>query len=225
MPVRARRDPTAAAVRDDYASLAAVYDAMAGLPGIREFYPEWRQALLEASRRRGARLRVLVARRKSARVRWYRQDMTQLRLDLRADAVTCHGDALNHVLDRRHLERVFRNVAAILGEGGLFIFDLSTPHMLRWLHGRDKLFTAGGHVCVASNDLDERTGIATFRHIWFVKSGRHYLRHDVIVRQRAYPDAELRAMLRAARLRLERITVQRSVEGRAARKIYVAVKA
>ena len=164
------------------------------------------------------------ARRKSARVQWYRQDLTRLRLPFRGDAVTCHFDALNHVLVRRDLERVFRNVAAVLQEGGLFVFDLNTGHMLRWLSGREKLFTVGRNVFMASNALDARTGIATFRQLWFVRTGRHYQRRDVIVRERAYSDTDLRAMLRAAGLRLIQVAVQRRVEGRAARKIYVAVK-
>ena len=74
-----------------------------------------------------------VARRKSARVRWVRQDVERLRLDVQADVVTCHFDALNHVLEADGLQRVFVNVARILGPGGLFQFDLNTRFMLRWL--------------------------------------------------------------------------------------------
>ena len=46
----------------------------------------------------GPRRRVL-ARRKSSAVRFVRQELTELKLDVRADFVTCHFDALTHILD------------------------------------------------------------------------------------------------------------------------------
>src|SRR5512140_925317 len=50
-----------------------------------------------------------VARRKSRRVLWVRQDLTSLALDVTADVATCHFDALNHILDSKDLQRVFTN--------------------------------------------------------------------------------------------------------------------
>jgi SAM-dependent methyltransferase len=164
------------------------------------------------------------ARAKSARVRWYRQDMTRLRIPERADLVTCHFDALNHVLDPADLERVFANVAATLRVGGLFQFDLNTAQMLRWLGGREKLFRVGRHVFTASNEFDARTGIATFHQVWFVRTGRLYERRDVTVRERAYEDRDLRAMLRRAGLRLLKVTVQRRIGNAPSRKLYLAVR-
>ena len=165
------------------------------------------------------------ARAKSGRVRWYRQDMTRLRIPERADLVTCHFDALNHVLDPADLERVFANVAATLRVGGLFQFDLNTAQMLRWLGGREKLFRVGRHVFTASNEFDARTGIATFRQVWFVRKGRLYERRDITVRERSYADKDLRAMLRRAGLRPLKVTVQRRVGNAPSRKLYLAVRA
>jgi SAM-dependent methyltransferase len=164
------------------------------------------------------------ARAKSGRVRWYRQDMTRLRVPERADLVTCHFDALNHVLDEVDLERVFANVAATLRVGGLFQFDLNTLHMLQWLGGREKLFRVGRHLFTASNEFDARTDIATFHQVWFVRTGRLYERRDVTVRERAYADKDLRAMLQRAGLRLLKVTVQRRIGTLPTRKHYLAVK-
>jgi len=164
------------------------------------------------------------ARAKSANVRWYCQDVARLRIPERADLVTCHFDALNHVLDGRDLERVFANVARTLRSGGLFQFDLATVHWLRWLGGREKLFRVGQDVFMASNEFDERTGVATFRQLWFVRKGSLYERRDIVVRERAYEDADLRAMLRRAGLRLLKVTVQRRVGRLPVRKLYLAIK-
>jgi ubiquinone/menaquinone biosynthesis C-methylase UbiE len=165
-----------------------------------------------------------VARRKSARVRWVRQDLERLRLDVQADVVTCHFDALNHVLEADGLQRVFVNVARILRPGGLFQFDLNTRFMLQWLSTSEKLFRVGPHSFTAYNAFDAETGIATFHQLWFVKQGRLFRKFEVSVDERAFDDVELRRMLGDAGLRLERVTVQRRLKGRPIRKVYMAVR-
>ena len=165
-----------------------------------------------------------VARRKPARVRWVRQDLERLRLDVRADVITCHFDALNHVLDAGALQRVFLNVARILRPGGLFQFDLNTRFMLQWLSTSEKLFRVGPHAFTAFNEFDAASGIATFHQLWFVKRGRLFRKFEASVRERAFDDAAVRRMLRAAGLRLERTTVQRRLKGRPIRKVYLAVR-
>jgi SAM-dependent methyltransferase len=163
-----------------------------------------------------------VARRKSSGVRWYRQDLRRLRLPERADVVTCHFDALNHVLRETGLQRVFENVARILAPGGLFQFDLNTRPMLRWLGGRQKLLRAGPHWYVADNQFDPSTGVATFRQHWFVAQGGFYRRMEITVRERAYEDRTLRRLLRRAGMSLVDVWVQRRVAGRPGRKVYLA---
>src|SRR5512143_834903 len=151
------------------------------------------------ARRRGLRVvgvdrseaMLRVARRKSSAVRWYRQDLAALRIAERADVVTCHFDALNHVLREAELQRVFHNVARVLREGGLFQFDLNTRHMLRWLGGREKLLRAGRHWYMADNAFDPSTGVATFRQVWFIARGWLHRRVEVTVQERAYHDREL----------------------------------
>lgn len=165
-----------------------------------------------------------VARRKSSAVRWHRQDLTRLRLAERADAATCHFDALNHVLGEADLQRVFDRVARVLVPGGLFQFDLNTRHMLRWLGGRQKILRAGRHWYVADNAFDPATGVATFRQHWFVARGPLYRRMEITVQERAYEDGDLRLMLRRAGMRLVKVQAQRTVEGRPGRKVYLALR-
>ncbi len=179
----------------------------------------WRVIGIDSSR---AMLRQ--ARRKSSDVHWYCRDATRrLHLAERTDAVTCHGDALNHILDARALQRAFLNVAGILREGGLFLFDLNTGNMLRWLNGREKLFHAGRHWFVATNEFDAKSGVATFHHTWFVARGRLFEKREVTIRERAYPDADVRRMLRAAGFRVANVKTQREVDGRPARLLYTAI--
>lgn len=165
-----------------------------------------------------------VARRKSRRVRWIRQDLRRLALDVTADVATCHFDALNHILDAKDLQRVFVNAARLVRPGGLFLFDLNTRFCLELLGASEKLFRVGPDVFMAYNAFDRKTGVATFHQLWFVRRGRRYERSLVTVKTRSFEDARLRRMLRAAGFRLEQASVMRRVKGRPFRKLYVAVR-
>jgi ubiquinone/menaquinone biosynthesis C-methylase UbiE len=67
------------------------------------------------------------ARKKSRRVRWYRQDLRKLDLKERADVVTCHFDALSHILVPQDLQRVFFNAARILNTSSEISESRSEP--------------------------------------------------------------------------------------------------
>jgi ubiquinone/menaquinone biosynthesis C-methylase UbiE len=164
------------------------------------------------------------ARKKSRRVRWYRQDLTRLDLKERADVVTCHFDALDHILVPKDLERVFVRVARIMNEGGLFQFDMNTEHWFRWLRVHEKLFRVGPHFFMAYNEYDPKRRIATFHQLWFVKRGGTYRKREVVVQERSYCTAEIRRMIKKAGLRLLKLKIQSKLEGRPIRMLYLARK-
>ena len=164
------------------------------------------------------------ARKKSKRVRWHCQDLTRLNLKAGADVVTCHFDALDHILVPRDLQQVFVNVARMLNEGGLFQFDMSTEHWFRWLGSQEKLFCPGPNYLMASNEYDTKSRIATFHQLWFIPKGRLYEKRKVKVQERAYTSAEIRGMIKKAGLRLLRMKIQRKIEGKPARLLYLVRK-
>jgi ubiquinone/menaquinone biosynthesis C-methylase UbiE len=165
-----------------------------------------------------------VARRKAPGIRWVRSDLSRLRLGVEADVVTCHFDALNHILDADDLQRVCHTVARLLRPGGVFQFDLNTRFFLEWLSTSEKLFRPGPHCFTSYNAFDRATGIATFSQLWFVKVGPLFRKFEVRVRTRSYEDTDLRSMLTVAGLYLERVAVMRRLKGRPIRKLYVAAK-
>jgi SAM-dependent methyltransferase len=164
------------------------------------------------------------ARKKSSRVRWYRQELTELNIEERADVVTCHFDSLNHVLDARGLQKIFVNVGGVLTQGGVFQFDLSTDRLLRWLATSEKLFRVGDSYFTACNEYDRRRRVATFHQLWFVKKGRLYERREITLQERAYETADVRRMLLRAGMRLLSARVQRRLKGKPARIVYLARK-
>ncbi len=164
------------------------------------------------------------ARRKSRRVRWYCRDARKLRLRERADAVTCHFDALNHVLSPEEMQEVFHRVAGILDPGGLFVFDVSTEHWFRWLHGRDKLSRIGKYFVTASNRYDPGSRIVEFSQLWFIPRGRLYEKRMIRVKERPYTAAEIRRFARQAAFRV--LTVENTwiLEGKTVRLSFVLEK-
>lgn len=59
-------------------------------------------------------------------------DMRALDLDGRQfDLVTCLADAVNHLLDEASLRAAFREAAAVLRPGGLYVFDANTLRAFR----------------------------------------------------------------------------------------------
>lgn len=164
------------------------------------------------------------ARTKSNRVRWYCQDLRDLRLKERADAVTCHFDALNHILQPRELQKVFIRVAGILNPGGLFQFDINTEYWFRWLNGREKLFCMGNTYLTSSNHYDPERRIVNMRHLWFIPKKGLYERRDLEVKERPYTTAEIRALAARAGLRVLRVRIQRRLEGKPIRTIYILEK-
>jgi ubiquinone/menaquinone biosynthesis C-methylase UbiE len=165
------------------------------------------------------------ARKKSKGVHWICQDLRDLHLTEKADVATCHFDAINHILNARDLQAVFKKIARILNKGGLFQFDLNTDFWFRWLHAHEKLFRIGRNYMMASNEYDAEKRIVTFRQLWFVRQGRTYRKREVCVREAAYSRSEIRGMLRKAGLTPLKISVNRKLEGKPIRLLYLARKA
>ncbi len=164
------------------------------------------------------------ARKKSKRVRWIRQDIRKLNLDVKADVVTCHFDALNHILSASELQKVFTGVAGVLNKGGLFQFDLSTDFWLLWLSVREKLGRFGKNYCMSTNAYDAENRIATFNQLWFVKHGNVYKKREIRVQEAAYTRSQIRSMLRKAEFSTVKISPDVRIEGKTARLLYLARK-
>ena len=67
---------------------------------------------------------IEIARKNNPHIIYEVADMIQYRPSASFDLVTCTGDALNHILNIRDVEQIFRNVYGYLREGGFFIFDI-----------------------------------------------------------------------------------------------------
>lgn len=67
---------------------------------------------------------IAIARERNPEICYEVADMIQYRPEKRFDLVTCTGDAMNHIIDLKDVEQIFKNVYSYLEEGGYFIFDI-----------------------------------------------------------------------------------------------------
>lgn len=67
---------------------------------------------------------IAIARGNNPEIDYEVADMIQYQPEKRFDLVTCTGDALNHIIDLKDVEQIFKNVYGYLNEGGYFIFDI-----------------------------------------------------------------------------------------------------
>lgn len=67
---------------------------------------------------------IEIAKQRNPEIFYEVADMITYRPKKHFDLVTCTGDALNHIMDLRDIEKIFQNVYSYLNEGGYFIFDI-----------------------------------------------------------------------------------------------------
>ncbi len=67
---------------------------------------------------------IAIARESSPEIHYEVADMIQYRPERTFDLVTCTGDALNHILELKDVEQIFKNVYGYLSRDGYFIFDI-----------------------------------------------------------------------------------------------------
>lgn len=67
---------------------------------------------------------IRIAKTRNPEIFYEVADMVTYRPEKTFDLVTCTGDALNHIMDLKDVDRIFQNIYEYLNEGGHFIFDI-----------------------------------------------------------------------------------------------------
>ena len=140
------------------------------------------------------------ARRRAPQAEFLLEDARSFHMDSRFGAVFSTFDSLNHILSIEELDSVFRNVHAALEAGGLFVFDLNMSESFETLwHG---VFASVEDDCVSvtQGSYDPEAGLGCAAVTIFERDGE-WRRLDVTVRERCYPEDEVRARLEAAGFR------------------------
>ncbi|MGC9367348.1 MAG: class I SAM-dependent methyltransferase [bacterium] len=115
----------------------------------------------------------------------------------RFDATLSLFDSLNHVMELKELETVFKNVYSVLKPGGIFLFDLNMKEGFekRW-KGSFNL-VEDDHVCAIRSCYDQDSKIGKFEVTVF-RFFDDWIRSDVSLLQRCYPQEKVVSALRKA---------------------------
>ncbi len=104
------------------------------------------------------------------------------------DAAICSFDGYNYLTKPADVASSFARVYESLNEGGLFIFDVSTPYKYEniladnaYVYEYDDLFLSW------QNYYNEKTKLCDFYLTFFIKNGAAWHRVDETQRQRRYP--------------------------------------
>lgn len=104
-------------------------------------------------------------------------NQTMERLDLygTVDAVVCTLDGINYVKPEK-LRDVFHRVHLFLEPGGVFIFDIHTPSMLKSLDGEVFLDETEAVYCVWRTEFDEKENACVYGMDIFAREGKKWTR-------------------------------------------------
>jgi SAM-dependent methyltransferase len=125
------------------------------------------------------------------------QDMCEIDLYGTVDACVCCLDSVNYVTEKERLKKCFSLVNNFMNDGGLFIFDVNTPHKFKNTYGNNAYILENENVlCAWQNSFDENTGICEFDLSFFVEGEDGlYERFDEEQVEKMYTDQELRTLL------------------------------
>lgn len=156
--------------------------------------------------------RAYAAKPEDSNVLYLEQDMRSFELYGTVGAVVCCLDSLNYLLGNGDLAACFRTVHNYLDPGGLFLFDMNTPHKFRTVYGNNAYVLEaerpeedGGTdiFCAWQNFYDEKTRVCDFDlSIFEEQPDGSYLRSDEHQQERCYDLEEIRSALATSGMEL-----------------------
>ena len=129
---------------------------------------------------------------------YLQQSMDHLDLYGTVEAAVCCLDSLNYLTDVRTLRRMLRRLHLFIAPGGVFLFDINSPHKLRALDGQIFLDEREDVYCVWRTEFEKRSRICTFGMDIFRREGDGWQRYGEEHREKAWEVEELAALLREA---------------------------
>jgi SAM-dependent methyltransferase len=125
-------------------------------------------------------------------VKVLRADMRGFKLPEQVNLITCEGDALNHIPNRKDLRSVARCVARALQSGGYFFFNINTPIGFRKYWTGTVYLENPGVVMVMSNGHSPDAHKAWSDIDLFIREGKHWRRRRERVEEVCWTHDEIR---------------------------------
>lgn len=136
------------------------------------------------------------------------ENMCSFELYGTVDHVICCLDGINHLTNREDLLACFSLVCNYLNPGGLFIFDLNTPHKFRTAYGnRDYVLEDDGVMCCQRIRLSKKGDVVDFYLTVFEETeDGEWRRSDGVETERAYGLRSIENSLKACGMELVNVS-------------------
>jgi len=122
------------------------------------------------------------------------------------DGAICCLDSINHITDKKELQRSFDKISLFLEPQKLFIFDVNTEYKHEKILGNNTFVMDEDDVyCIWQNSYNEKKKITDITLDFFVKDGEIYERSGEEFSERAYDFGQLTEMLENAGFTVEEI--------------------
>jgi SAM-dependent methyltransferase len=138
------------------------------------------------------------ARQNAPTVKFVLADARSFKLPDTYHAVISTFDSLNHIMSLDELTSVFRNVHAVLKEGGLFLFDLNMEDSYRATWGDSFGIVEDDHVCVIQTGYSPGERTAKFDATIFRLEEGSWQRSELALFQKCYSQEEVQSALETA---------------------------
>lgn len=127
------------------------------------------------------------AREQGLKIPFICQDLRQVSLHKKVDAVLIVCDGINYILDDSDLDKVFSGIYSILKPNGVLLFDISSHYKLSSILGNSTMIDNDPDISLIwQNDFDDQLDICTMELTFFVREGSLYRRFDEIHVQKAH---------------------------------------
>jgi len=156
------------------------------------------------------------------------QDMAELEVMDAYDAILCLCDGVNYLVEDADAAAFFQRAYEGLREGGMLIFDVSTPYKLACILGSNTFGENLGDLCYLwENDFDPLAETVEMNLTFFIQEGACFRKFEECHLQRAHSLEGLMKSLKAAGFRdveLEDDYTSRGVTKKTERAVFVCKK-
>ncbi|HOF26758.1 MAG TPA: class I SAM-dependent methyltransferase [Clostridia bacterium] len=129
----------------------------------------------------------------TSNIQYINQSMENLDLFGTVQTAVSLLDCINHITDRKRLQKAFDRVSLFLESEGLFIFDLNTVYKFETVLAKNTYFDLSADVSYTwMNKYNKKTGLCRMEITYFIKNQQGcYKRYDTCNIERAYSDKEI----------------------------------
>ncbi len=144
------------------------------------------------------------ARKINSDILFLNQDMRSFELYGTVDAIVCLLDSINYITSVEDIKKVFKLVNNYLNPGGLFIFDVNSPHKLSTVLGNQTFYELDEDISwVWKNTYDSKNKTTTFDITFFVKNKEGlYERYDENHVEKVFTGDEIKEALASSSLEI-----------------------